>query len=56
MFHRYNGDLKEKVRKELIELLEYDPAPPGSLQEIANKHSIPITTIYSFQCLAKTHC
>ena len=36
MLHQYNKELKEKVRKELIELLAYDPAPPGSLQAIGS--------------------
>ena len=47
MLHEYSKELKDKVRKELIELLEYDPAPSGSLQKIAAAHSIPITTVYS---------
>ena len=48
MLHEYSKELKDKVRKELIELLEYDPAPSGSLQKIAAAHSIPITTVYSW--------
>ena len=48
MLRQYSKELKEKVRKELIELLEYDPAPPGSLQAIAQRHSIPITTVYAW--------
>lgn len=45
---RVQKELKDKVRKELIELLEYHPAPLGSLQKISPAHSIPITTVYSW--------
>ena len=48
MLHEYSKELKDKVRKELIELLEYHPAPLGSLQKISPAHSIPITTVYSW--------
>ena len=48
MLYIYRRELKDKVRKELVELLEYDPAHPGSLQAIAKRHSIPITTVYGW--------
>ena len=48
MLHEYSKELKDKVRKELIELLEYHPAPLGPLQKIAAAYSIPITTVYSW--------
>ena len=34
MLHECSKELKDKARKELIELLEYDPAPSGSIREL----------------------
>lgn len=48
MLYRYSKELKDKVQKELMELLEYNPAPSGSLQQIATAYSIPIKTVYSW--------
>ena len=36
------------VSKELVELLEYDPAPPGSPQAITNRQTIHITVAYAW--------
>ena len=48
MLRQYSRELKDKVRKELIELLEYDPAPQGSLQAIAKRQ---LDTYYYGICL-----
>ncbi len=47
MLHQYSKELKDKVSKELVELLEYDPASSRSPQAITNRQSIPITTVYA---------
>lgn len=39
MLLEYSKELRDNVRKERLEFLEYNPAPSGLLQEIAAAHS-----------------